>query len=449
MGNKDVIVVGGGPTGIGAALAAARSGAKTLLIERYGFLGGMATAGLVHHLDPVRLIEASGIAWELYKRLVTLGAVREFSIEGIEMPFAFWQGGCGFDPEAFKTVALELLQDAGVEFLLHSLVTGVIKEGNLIKGLEIHNKSGRQEICGQVIIDATGDGDVAAQGGAAFRMGNEAGECMAPTLCFRLAGIDTERLYAYLDEHPDQIGNHPRLGKYIRDHRRSSIIQGFYDLIAQGRANGDLSIALPETGIGMVMQPREGEFKVNATRVTGIDPTKIEDLTKAELKERANVKELVRFIQKYVPGCEQAYLVETAAQVGIRESRRIAGEYVLSLEDIKGGRRFDDGVVRSKWAHSDVHSGKDMQWSFELIEGPYWIPYRSLLPRGIDNLLVGGRCISATRQAMASIRIMPICVSIGQAIGTAAAIASQAQLSPKKIDVSHIQEKLRSQGVVL
>jgi len=449
MNKKDVIVVGGGPAGIAAALSAARNGASTLLIERYGYLGGMATIGLVNHLDPLKIIESSGIPWEIYNKLKERGMVKEFSVDQFEMPFSFWQGGCSFDPEAFKLMANELMQEAGVKLLFHTWVSGVIKEEEQVKGVQVHNKSGKQDIYANVIIDATGDADLAAQAGVPFEIGDLDGKCMSPTLCFRVAGVDSDKLYSYLDNNPDQIGKHPRLGSYIKDPRHSVTLQGFYELIAEAKEKGDLKISLPESGIGMSVQPREGEFNVNATRVLGINPVDSEDLSYAELKERDNVRQLVDFMVKYFPGFKDAYLLQTADQVGVRESRRIQGEYKLTLDDIKEKRQFEDAVVRAKWAHSDNHSGKDMKWSFEFFEGPYWIPYRVMLPQKVDNLLVTGRSISATREAMASIRIMPICSSIGEAAGAAAAIAVQNGVTPRCVDTAELKQSLQKQNVVL
>jgi len=449
MNKKNVIVAGAGFAGIAAALSAARNDADVILIERYGFLGGMATAGLVHHLDPVRLIEVTGIAWELFNEMEKRGAIKEFKVDDVGMPFSFWQGGCSFDPEVLKLLSIELLEKAKIEILLHSWVGDVIKQGEKVTGVVVYNKSGRQEIYGNIIIDATGDADLAAAAGVPFELGDENGECMSPTLCFRIAGVDMKKLYRYLDENPDQIGNHPRLGKYIKEHRKSIVLQGFYDLIAQAKEAGDLTINLPETGIGMSLQPREGEFHVNATRVTDINPLDIQDLTKAELIERKNIKQLFNFMKKYIPGFKHSYIIQTAAQVGIRESRRIKGEYTYTIDDIKENRKFEDAVVRSKWAHTDVHSGKNMQWSFELIEGPYYIPYRAMVPKKVDNLLVAGRCISATRKAMASIRIMPVCASIGEAVGAAAAIASKKELTPRSVDIEELKTILKRQGFKL
>lgn len=449
MGNYDVIVAGSGSAGIGAALAAARNGAKTLLVEKNGFLGGLGTAGLVSHFDNIKMLNVTGISMELYDKLKERGALKEFDVSEFDLPYSFWQGGCGFDPEDMKTLILDLMKEAGVDILLHSYVTGTIMNNDRIEGIVLHNKSGRREITGKVIIDATGDGDLAYQAGAEYKMGNDNGECMSPTLSFLIGGVHTERLLEYFDEHPDQIGNHPRLGKYIKDHRRSIIIQGFYDLMQKARDAGDLKIQLPEPGIGLIMQPRYGVYHVNATRVPNINPVDGDSLSYLELRERENVQELYRFMKKYIPGFEDSFIMQTAIQAGIRESRRIIGEYLLKIEDLKGRVKFSDAVVKIMMGHTDVHSGKDMKWSYEFVSGPYYIPFRALIPKKIDNLLVAGRCISVTREAMASIRIMPVCTGIGQAAGTAAALSARAGCTPRELDIVLLRERLAMNGVEL
>jgi hypothetical protein len=449
MKNYDVIVVGSGSAGIGAALAAARNGAATLLVEKNGFPGGLGTAGLISHFDNMKMLGVTGIAMELYNELRKRGALKEFDVSGFDMPYSFWQGGCGFDPEELKALILDLLKEAGVELLFHSLVTETVVNRDRIEGIVLYNKSGRKTVTGKVVIDATGDADVACQAGAGYELGDGNGECMSPTLSFLIGGVNTERLLEYFDEHPDQIGNHPRLGKYIKDHRRSIIIQGFYDLIRKAREAGDLDIQLPEPGIGLILQPRYGVYHVNATRVPGINPVDGESLSLLETRERENVRELFRFMKKYIPGFEDSYIMQTALQAGIRESRRIAGEYCLDIEDIRGRKKFGDSVVKSMLGHTDVHSGKDMKWSFEFIDGPYYIPYRALVPKKVDNLLVAGRCISVTREALASIRIMPVCTGTGEAAGTAAALSAGEGCTPRKLNVGLLQERLVKNGVEL
>jgi len=449
MQQKDVIVVGGGPTGIAASIAASRVGANTLLIERYGFLGGNATAGLVTHFDPIDLMEITGVAKEIYERLKVENAIKESPIEEIEMPYTYWEAGCGFDPEVFKNIAMELIEKEEVNLLLHSFATDVIKEGNQVKGVVVYNKSGRQEISGKVIVDATGDGDIAARAGAPYQKGDKNGEMMSPTLCFTVGGVDVKKLMKYVRENPDDIGYHPRLGKFIKNVDRSAIIQGFRRLIEQGRKNGDLTIPLPEPGIGMVPLPREGEFHVNATRTPGIDGTDARDLTRGELSERKHVHHLFQFMKKYFPGFENAYIVSTATQIGIRETRRIKADYFLTVDDIKKARKFEDAIMQGRWAHQDVHSGKDMRWRFEIIEGPYQVPYRCLLPQKIENIIVGGRCIWVEREVLGTVRSMPQCMATGQAAGVAAALSAKMNQSLRKLDVREIQNNLRKQNVVI
>jgi len=449
MEHKDVIVVGGGPTGIAASVAAARVGADTLLIERYGFLGGMATAGLVTHFDPIDLMEITGIAKEVYEKLKAEGAVKEFPTTEIEMPYTYWEAGCGFDPEVYKYLVMELVEKEGVHFLLHSLATDVIKEGSQVKGAVVYSKSGRQEIKGKTMVDATGDGDMAARAGAPYQKGTEDGELMSPSLCFTIGGVDMGKLMEYVDQHPEEIGCHPRLGRFIKNVHRSAIIQGFHQLIQKARENGDLTIPLPEQGIGMVPLSRAGEFHINATRTPGIDATKVEDLTRGELSERKHVHQLFQFMHKYFPGFEKAYIMSTPAQIGIRETRRIKADYYLTLDDVKQARTFDDAIMQGRWAHSDIHSGKNMQWEFEMIEGPYQVPYRCLLPQGVENMVVGGRCLWVQREVLGTLRSMPMCMATGQAAGVAASLAAKANKTPREIEAEQIQQKLREQGVCI
>ncbi len=443
----DVIVVGGGPAGIGASIAASRLGAKTLLVEKYGFLGGMATAGLVTHFDPINLMEITGVITEVYEELKKRKALWEFPNEKIEMPYSFWEAGCQFDPEIYKDVIFDLIEDAGVDLLLHSFAFDVIREETEVKGVSICNKSGVNDIGCGVIVDASGDGDMAVKAGAPFVKGSEEdGEMMSPTLCFRVGGVDTEELFNYIERNPEDVGYHPRLGRHIKNYRKSSIIQGFRKLIEKAIENNDLNISLPEQGIGMSPLPREGEFHVNATRTPGIDGTNAKDLTRGEILERKNVRNLLEFMNKYIPGFENAYLIETPAQIGIRETRRIQTDYFLTLQDVRDAKKFDDAIMQARWAHCDVHSGKDMKWDFELIEGPYQVPFRCLLPKGVKNLIAAGRCIWAQRQVLGTLRIMPVCMETGQAAGVAAALAALSGKDLRELNIKDIQNNLREQG---
>ena len=445
----DVIVVGGGSAGIGASLAAARNGANTLLVERYGIVGGMGTVALVHTFDPILITEITGISREIYSELKKRKGLKEFPIrpQEFEMPYSFWEGHASWDPEIYQQIVLEEMGKTGVELLLHSLFTEVLKEENTIKGIMVENKSGRQEIHGRVIIDATGDADVAARAGVPFQKGDESGVCQSPTLCFRMGGVVMEQVYQYIERNPGECGYHPRLGRFIRNFRRSGIIQGFRKLITQARENGDLTIPTSEVGIGFGLMPREGEIHVNATRTNLIDGTKVKDLTRAEISERRNVQQMIEFMKKYIPGFQDSYLIATGAQIGIRETRRIRGGYFLTIDDIKQARTFDDAIMQAKWAHADIHSGTDMKWSFEFYEGPYQIPYRCLIPQEVENLMVVGRSISVDRKTLGGLRPQPQCMAMGQAAGTAAAISLDTSKSLRKLDVKYLQERLRKQEV--
>ena len=445
----EVVVIGAGIAGMAAALCAARQGKHVLLVERYGFLGGTATAGLVHHWDPIRLMESSGIIVEVYERLKAGGNLIDYDKENVEMPFAYWEGGSGYDPEAYKQLWLVMLHEANVSILFHTSLVGNTVSNGTISSVKVFNKGGFQEIEAPIFIDATGDGDLFASSGCTFAVGDEHGNCMSPTLAFRLGGVDTQQIFSYFDQHPEEFGNHPRLGKYMRDYRHSAIIQGFYSLIEEATRNGDLTVLLPEPGIGMTIQPRYGEFHVNATRSPGMNHLDGWDLSEIEELEREKVHQVYRFIRQYIPGCADSYILQTADQVGIRESRRLCGHYIMELDDITSGTVFEDRIAKTKWAHCDVHSGKNMQWSFSFIEGPFYIPFRSLLPLEIENLLVVGRCISATRDVLSSLRIQPIGAAIGQAAGTAAALALDLGVSPANLPYNLLISTLQKDGVNL
>jgi hypothetical protein len=365
------------------------------------------------------------------------------------MPFRFWQGGCGIDAEAYKQLAFDMMREAGVDLLLHAYVCGATARDGRVSDVRLCTKSGPETLQADCFVDATGDGDLCAAAGAAYELGGEDGHCMSTTLCFNLGGVDMEALYRYLEENPDELGNHPRLGKYIRDPRETSIVQGFYRLIEKAKTDGFLTIDLPESGIGMTVLPTPGCFHVNAVRLPGKNPVDADDLTALEILERRMVMELYHFMKAYIPGCGDSFILSTAPQVGVRESRRIVGDYILNIDDIRRGTRFEDAVVRAKWGHCDVHDGKTMRWSFEFIEGPFYVPYRSLIPKGFHNLFAAGRCISGSRMAMASLRIMPMCSAIGEASGTAAALCALDGIGSRSLDISRLQKALTDRGVRL
>ncbi|MDI6782499.1 MAG: FAD-dependent oxidoreductase [bacterium] len=430
----NVIVVGGGPAGIAASIAAARNGAKVLLIERYGFLGGMATAGLVNPMygffaRDEQIIK--GIAQEIVDQMAkfpygTLGHIKRDECYQCD-PTRCQRVShfVPFDAEAFKFAAQLMVKSVSpgkVELLLHSLVIGIHVEKNKITSIVIVNKSGEQTLSGDIFIDCTGDGDIAAFSGAPFEVGRKQnGLTQPPTLMF-------------------QVGDVAR--------RENRIKLRLHDFRAE---NVDWE-SLPPTGhILFFRLPRPGEYTINATGVTKFNPLDTWELTRAEKTTRQQVISLLKFMREYVPGCKDIKLLSTASQIGIRESRRIIGEYMLTAEDILNAKKFPDGIARGAFP-IDIHNPTGEGTSiFQGLEcGEYYdIPYRCLLPKEVDNLLVAGRCISSTHEAQGSIRVMATCFATGEAAGTAAALAFSKKQSPEVLSLESLRQQLQEHGVVV
>ena len=409
----DVLVAGGGPAGIAAAVVAARRGAGTVLIERYGFLGGMATAGLV---NPFMGWHAGGeplVAGVFQEMLELMAAVGGYG--GERQPTAF-------DPEAFKLVADQLCRQAGVRVRFHTLVTRADVAGSAITALHTESKSGAEQWTARIYIDCTGDADVAFLAGVACDEGREADHLTQPmTLNFRMADVDIERMPS-----------------------REEINRLFDTAKAEGR------VTCPRENVLWFHTLKAGVVHFNTTRVTGLSATNADDLTAAEFEARQQAHELARFVVSDVPGFERAYLQQSAAQIGVRESRRIRGHYALTADDVVQARKFPDGIARSNYPidiHSPTGAGTDIRG---VAEGDYYeIPYRCLLPQGIDNLLVAGRCVSSTHEGQAALRIMPTCFAMGEAVGVAAALACQQGISPQDVEPDGLRRALRGQGQIV
>ncbi len=425
----DVLVVGGGPAGIPAAIAAARNGAKVLLVERHGSLGGLMTNGMVESyswfLGP-KTVAVDGLAREIEERMRQVGGLAPHTSGSRNRPSG--RVGVSFDAEKLKFLADNMMQEAGVKLLFHTWAARAFMEGQAARGLIIENKSGRQAILAKAVIDATGDGDVAASAGAPFDKGRPADGLMEPaTMSFRVSGVDLAKLEAWLDADPQ---NMPRA-------------------VEEAKKNGEYKV--PRKGVSWNRVTDAGELTgVNGTRIHRIDSTNAEDLTYAELEGRRQVWEIVHFLQKHVPGGEKCQLAATPAQVGPRESRRIRGGYVLTEEDVLKCSRFPDAVARF-CSLIDIHSptGPDTRMVFPEADEYYQIPYRSLVPQGVENVLVAGRCISATHEAEGSTRQMMCCMATGQAAGTAAALAAKVGVAVRDLDVGRLQAALAAQGLTI
>jgi hypothetical protein len=475
VATPDVLVVGGGPAGVGAALAAARNGAGTLLVEHYGFLGGNLTAAMInpiftfHDINGGQIIR--GIAGEIVERLVCAGAspghVADLTFDNASMT--------PFDLEGMKLLLADMMQEAGVELMLHTRFSDVIditqRVGpDLVSGRElpcgpgstqeapipvpvtlthaiVENKSGRLAIRPKIIIDCTGDGDVAARAGAGFAKGRDSDGAMQPvSLFYRIGGVDYAALRAWMKQNRALLKDSPTDAEI--DGNRVLAFLGLSGLVRQAVAAGDYP---PDSAprILLYQLPRPGQIVVNCTRLQGIDGADGADMTRAELATRRQAWQIWRFLQKHVGGFENTCILDTAAQVGVRETRRIFGDYTMTEDDVLNSRAFPDGVATGAFA-IDIHPPDGLEQIFTGSgRAVYEIPYRSLCPRGIGNLLVAGRCISVTHNAHGSIRVMATAIATGQGAGTAAALAARAGAGVRHVDTRQLRALLLAQGQYL
>jgi glycine/D-amino acid oxidase-like deaminating enzyme len=422
----DVIVCGGGPTGFMAAIAAARRGARTLLIEKYGFLGGTGTAAMMLEFGSIfdgKDVLLGGCAHEFLHRLVNEGYGEMHSEKTHNMVF---------DPEGMIAICQKMVLESGSELLLHSVVVDVIRDGNKAKGIVVENKSGRGAYMAQVIIDATGDGDIAFCAGEEFSYGNEEGRVQPVSLEFLLGNV-----------------NHRKI--------TSRNVRQTLPYIRQAKENGDWKIPSDQFfSWGRVKKrgapdvPESSFYFINATNALDINGVDANDLTKAEIECRRQVDDLIYFLQKYVPGFEKCYLDRTAVQIGIRETRRICGKYKLTQSDVLAGKHFDDGIVPG-CNSIDVHDvkGKEFLHKFLKKGTHYQIPWRCFLPEKTEGLIVTGRCLSADHYALGSVRVMVVCMPMGEACGYAAALACEEKCSLEELPVEKVRQALRAQGTMI
>ncbi len=415
-GRADVVVVGGGPAGFSAAVAAAREGASVCLIERYPYLGGLASGGMVLVLDDMCAgaeITVRGLCAELVERMRVRGLAiyppeperghdpamfRKWSRWGLfdfntrtkPHPICY---AVAFDPDGWKHASDDMVQEAGIDLRLHSAFAGsIVRDGN-IEGVIVESKQGREAIMGSVIIDATGDLDVAASAGAAYSEG-----AYMVTTVFRLGGVDTDEAERFQFEEPER---HAELDLEAR-----RVIGGSWDY-------------------WWLKTPLPGIVWCNCPHMTGLDGLKVADLTRAEFEGRRRIHAMVEHARAKLPGFSNCYVVDIAPQTGVRQTRMLEGEYVVTKSDVTGRVHFHDSIAR----------GRD-----------YYTPYRALLPRQLDGLLVAGRHYSATPQAQKISREIPPCMAMGEAAGIAASLALSSGSEVRNVDVVALQRRLRERG---
>ena len=445
MADYDVLIVGGGNAGCVAALASARTGARTMLVERYGFLGGTATAAMVgpwmtFHSGSERIV--GGIAQEIVERLMLLGG----SPGHIHDSSDYVPTITPFDPEIHKALLFDLMREANVDLLLHALVVGTERDASdALRGATFATVGGLRTVRALRTIDATADAFVAADAGCTLQQGDERGRVQPASLMFRLSHVDMAAVAAYGREHPDQIRT--SLPPAERTADALTAVAGLYDVWHAAQNDG---IDVPRELVSFFISPYPDEVTVNMTRVTEIDPLDPADLTRAEIEARAQAMRLVAFFRRRVPGFANARIAATAAQIGVRESRRIVGEYTLTREDILGARTFPDAIARSAYP-IDIHNPSGSGTTTHRLPpgASYEVPYRCLVPLRVDDLLVAGRCISTTHEALASTRLTPTVMTFGQAAGTAAALSIAANVTPRNLDATVLRARLIADGVDL
>ncbi|EGG31862.1 FAD-dependent oxidoreductase [Paenibacillus sp. HGF5] len=424
----DVLVIGGGASGIAAAIAAAKGGAQTMLVEQRGFLGGMGTVALVPAFCPFtdkRKPIIRGLGLQLMERMKQ-ACDPQYREEYQEM--LDW---VPIDPEVLKRVYDDAILESGVTPLYHSFVYDVVlsEDRRKVEGVVVVNKTGRSFIPCRYIIDCSGDGDIAALAGAPFQKGGEAGELQPGSMCYLLANVDRPRFKQYLEESGDTGQLHKTVERAIED-----------GALPEGRKS--------ISGLAWVSDYLVG---VNFGHVFGVDGTLAEDLTRGAIEGRRTAERQLQFFRRYVPGFEHAHMVASGEQLGIRETRRIEGDYILTVDDFLAARSFPDDIARNAY-YIDIHlanSKSEMTFNHLPPGVSHGVPYRIMLPVGIDNLWVAGRCVSSDRAVQGSLRVMPNCFSMGQASGTAAALALRDGTGSRGISVSELQQRLLEQDVWL
>ena len=469
FGNYDVVVVGGGTSGVAAAICAARTGANTLVIERLGALGGQMNVsgppGFAYAwmFNPRWEQVIAGFMEETHNRLLKEG----HALPHLKPDFRAGYSFSYVDPDWWGLLMFQMMEENNVHLLLHSLVVDVLKEGNAVRGVIVENTSGRQAIFGKVTIDCTGEGDISVRAGATYETLPK--EKLQPhTLSFTVDGVDWDKVLKFIKENLNEFSfrPHPFLNwtqeqihkriKQVNDIAEMGEIMGWISLREEAMAKGEWH---GRSGVGFFLTPREGgviqaHFQ-HSSHVPNCDPTDVRDLTYGEIEARRQVVIAWKFVKKYMPGFEKAYITRICPELRVRESRRIIGDYLLTSEDVVQARKFEDVIGKSSFPKGGHHTAStktltlDENHEYPKDGGSHDIPYRCLVPKNIENLLVAGKAISTDRDAYQ--RFLQQTMVTGQAAGVAAGLCVKKNITPRELekDVSELQKILLQQGVIL
>jgi len=468
FGEYDVVIVGGGTSGVAAAIASARTGASTLLVERIGTLGGQMNVsgppGFAYaNMFSQRFEQViGGIMEETHARLLKEG----YALPHIKPDFRAGYTFSYVDPDWWGLLMFEMMTENDVKLLLHSLAVDVLKEGSTVRGVIVENTSGRQLILGKIVIDCTGEGDICVRAGAPYdKIGKE--HIQPHTLSFTADGVDWDIFLKYVTENPEEFDWQRLINRTgwtkekmlervrkIKDITELGEVMGFYSLREKGLATGEWH---GFSGVGLFLLPREGG-KIQAhfqhsSQVDKVDPTDVRDLTYAEIECRRQIVIAWKFFKKYVPGFENAYITRVCPELRIRESGRVVGDYILTSQDVLESRKFKDVIGKSSFpaaSHHVVGTATLVRGAiYPKDGGSYDIPYRCLVPKDVENLLVAGKAVSTDRDAY--LRYLMQTMVTGQAAGVAAAVCARKGVTPRQLekDISEVQDILVKQGAVL
>ncbi len=445
----EIAVIGGGPAGLCAALSAARRGRDVVLFEKNGYLGGNVTLGLplLSYLDLQGRRIAGGIAQEIAERLAARGAClghrtcpKHNSVTNVK-------------PEEFKLLAIELCREAGVKIILHTETSDADVENGAIRSAVMYGKGNSVEVRSKVYVDCTGDGDLAYLAGCRFDLGADGtGELQPPTVMFTLEDVDVTKLFDYIEKHPEEMTYEASIDHrpgYDADYFRASdnhVFVGLTVMFDRLRREGRLPV--DRNDLIYIKSLNRGEVFVNSTRLLNTDATDIFSLTDAELDGQLQVSALTETLRENVPGFENCFISSIAPSLGVRETRRFAGIDRLTSDRVLAGEIREDTVALGGYK-IDVHSGKDRSTLFRTVREPFGIPYGSLVSADLSNLMFAGRCASFDKETLASVRVMPQCMNMGEAAGIGASLAVEEGIRPADVDVAELRAILKKNGAIL